>query len=152
MAAGDIVIPMDQWVATVARLPNAAEIVRHGRTGAEALSAAELEGLDIDALAAELAGDTTEAAARAEPGTPDPRQPVQDDVYGQLISTDRYTPAAAEAQATLWAAASARFGQMSGHDPLALYSRYIAGISTGRADGDRVRRAPPRQTGRADGR
>src|SRR3546814_14931122 len=63
----DIVIPMDQWVATVARLPNAAEIVRHGRTDAEALSAAELEGLDIDALAAELAGDTTEAAARAEP-------------------------------------------------------------------------------------
>src|SRR3546814_6956106 len=66
MASGDIVIPMDQWVATVARLPNAAEIVRHGRTDAEALSAAELEGLDIDALAAELAGDTTEAAARAE--------------------------------------------------------------------------------------
>src|SRR3546814_9878221 len=114
MASGDIVIPMDQWVATVARLPNAAEIVRHGRTDAEALSAAELEGLDIDALAAELAGDTTEAAARAEPGTPDPRQQVQDDVYGQLISTDRYTPAAAEAQAKLWAAAFARFGPMSG--------------------------------------
>src|SRR3546814_8460106 len=77
MASGDIVIPMDQWVATVARLPNAAEIVRHGRTDAEALSAAELEGLDIDALPAEPDGATTEAAARAEPGTPDPRQQVQ---------------------------------------------------------------------------
>src|SRR3546814_15360905 len=79
--------------------------------------------------------DTTEAAARAEPGTPDPRQQVQDDVYGQLISTDRYTPAAAEAQAKLWAAAFARFGQMSGQDPLALYQRSIAGIGTGRPDG-----------------
>src|SRR3546814_13293729 len=95
--------------------------------------------------------DTTEAAARAEPGTPDPRQQVQDDVYGQLISTDRYTPAAAEAQAKLWAAAFARFGQMSGQDPLALYQRYIAGISTGRGAGDPgPRHAPtPRHSPRA---
>src|SRR3546814_13234995 len=128
---GDIVILREHVVPAVARVPKAAESVRHGRTDAEALSAAELEGLDIDALASELAGDTTEAAARAEPGTPDPRQQVQDDVYGQLISTDRYTPAAAEAQAKLWAAAFARFGQMSGQDPLALYQRSIPGISTG---------------------
>src|SRR3546814_11409977 len=117
MASGDIVIPMDQWVATVARLPNAAEIVRHGRTDAEALSAAELEGLDIDALAAELAGDTTEAAARAEPGTPDPRHQEQDDVYGQLISPDRYPPAAATAPAELGAAAVARVGHRYGPAP-----------------------------------
>src|SRR3546814_9506398 len=48
MASGDVVIPMDQWVATVARLHNAAAIVGHGRTDAEALSAAELEGMDIE--------------------------------------------------------------------------------------------------------
>src|SRR3546814_18429127 len=96
MASGDIVIPMDQWVATVARLPNAAEIVRHGRTDAEALSAAELEGLDIDALAAELAGDTTEAAARAEPGKQDTRQQVQSDVYGQMVIQEPTTPGPAE--------------------------------------------------------
>src|SRR3546814_11955112 len=65
----------------------------------------------------------------------DPRRQVQDDVYGQLISTDRYTPAAAEAQAKLWAAAFARFRQMYGQDPLALHQRYIAGISTRRAVG-----------------
>src|SRR3546814_20391821 len=131
MASGDIVIPMDQWVATVARLPNAAEIVRHGRTDAEALSAAELEGLDIDALAAELAGDTTEAAARAEPGTPDPRQQVPDDVYGQLISTDRYTTATAEAPAQLWDAAYAWLGPKTGTDPLARYQQSLTGTHTG---------------------
>lgn len=129
VASGDVVIPMDRYLAHASRLPP--EITRHARMEPDALSAVELEGLDVEALAAEFGGDTTEAAERAAPGQVDARQAVQDDVYGQLIASERYTPAAAEAQAKLWAAAFSRFGAMSGQDPLALYQKYMGGIQSG---------------------
>src|SRR3546814_17947169 len=67
MASGDIVIPMAQWVATVARLPTAPAIVRPGRTDSEPLSPAELQGLDAAAPAAALSRATTAQAQRAAP-------------------------------------------------------------------------------------
>lgn len=132
-AGGDIAIPVAKWISTVSRMPNAAEIVKHGRMRADDLSGAELESFDPDAELASLGytPDTDAAAASAEPSTPDSRQQLQDDVFGQLTATGRYTPAAAEAQARLWSAAFARFGAASGQDPMTLYQRYMAGIGDG---------------------
>lgn len=133
LAAGDVAIPLAKWASVVSRLPNAAEIVKHGRMRADDMSSAELETFDPDALAAELGQDTTEeAAARAEPGAVDPRQQIQDDVMGQLVATERYTPAAAEAQAKLWSAAFSRFGEATGQDAFEIYQRYMGGINDGR--------------------
>src|SRR5690606_35146831 len=66
----------------------------------------------------------------------------------QLMGTGRYTDAAAEAQAKLWGAAFARFGQSSGQDPFALYQRYMAGI--GNAQPDPRSRRPWMGSGRLD--
>lgn len=133
MAGGDVVIPLEKWASVVARLPNADEIVRHGRMSADDLSAAELEAFDPDEVLAGLGymPGTADAAARAEPGQPDAKQAIADDVLGQLTATNRFTPAAADAQAKLWGAAFARFGAVSGQDPMALYQRYMGGIDNG---------------------
>lgn len=144
VALGDVVIPMDRWLGQAKRLP--AEATQHARMDPDALSAAELADFDPDALAAEFGGDTSEAAANAIPASPEARQAIQDDVYGQLIALDRFTPAAAEAQAKLWAAAFTRFGAMAGQDPMALYQRYMGGIKSGRTDG-----AAPLRTRRFEG-
>lgn len=132
VAAGDVVIPVDQFLARVARLPNAAEIQRHARMQADHLSPAEVERLDLDGMVEQLAGRDT---ADAPDAAADASQAVQDDVFGQLIATGRYTPAAAEDQAKLWAAAFSRFGQMAGVDPHELYQRYMGGIRSAQADG-----------------
>ncbi|MRI43166.1 hypothetical protein D5301_13085 [Stenotrophomonas sp. MH181796] len=131
LATGQVVIPMAEWMATVPRLPNRDEILRNARTSADGLSPAELESLDIDAMARELgvpldapAPDQTAANARAQ---------VQQSVMAQLIGTDRYTPAQAESQAQLWGAMFGRLGEVTGQDPVALYERYAAGIDAAEA-------------------
>src|SRR5690606_36874151 len=149
MASGDLAIPLANWMATVPRLPNREEILRHARTSPDGLSPAALEAFDPDALAAELgAEDTAEASERAEPSQPSGEQQVVDDVMAQLMGTGRYTDAAAEDQAKLWGAAFARFGQYSGQDPFALYQRYMAGI--GNAQPDPRSRRPWMGSGRLD--
>ncbi|MCO7468833.1 hypothetical protein NJG16_01985 [Stenotrophomonas maltophilia] len=131
LATGQVVIPMAEWMAAVPRLPNRDEILRNARTTAEGLSPAELETLDIDAMARELgvpldapAPDATAANARAQ---------VQQSVMAQLIGTDRYTPTQAESQAQLWGAMFGRLGEVTGQDPVALYERYAAGIDAAEA-------------------
>ncbi len=131
LATGQVVIPMAEWMAAVPRLPNRDEILRNARTTAEGLSPAELETLDVDAMARELgvpldapAPDATAANARAQ---------VQQSVMAQLVGTDRYTPAQAESQAQLWGAMFGRLGEVTGQDPVALYERYAAGIEAAEA-------------------
>ena len=142
LAAGDVAIPADQYFGKIAQLPYAADIARNARVQADALSAVEMESFDIDALADALAGDTSEAAERATPGQPTTRQRVQEDVYGQLISTGRYTDAAAQAQAKLWGAFFASMESRYGADGWAAYEQRMRGIGTAAADG----RADPRST------
>lgn|GEM_PF-971910 len=131
LATGQVVIPMAEWMAAVPRLPNRDEILRNARTTADGLSPAELETLDIDAMARELgvpldapAPDATAANARAQ---------VQQSVMAQLVGTERYTPAQAESQAQLWGAMFGRLGEVTGQDPVALYERYAAGIEVAEA-------------------
>lgn len=131
LATGQVVIPMAEWMATVPRLPNRDEILRNARTTADGLSPAELESLDIDAMARELgvpldapAPDQAAANARAQ---------VQQSVMAQLVGTERYTPAQAESQAQLWGAMFGRLGEVTGQDPVALYERYAAGIDAAEA-------------------
>lgn len=131
LATGQVMIPMAEWMAAVPRLPNRDEILRNARTTAEGLSPAELETLDIDAMARELgvpldapAPDATATNARAQ---------VQQSVMAQLVGTDRYTPAQAESQAQLWGAMFGRLGEVTGQDPVALYERYAAGIEAAEA-------------------
>lgn len=131
LATGQVVIPMAEWMAAVPRLPNRDEILRNARTAADGLSPAELESLDIDAMARELgvpldapAPDATAANARAQ---------VQQSVMAQLVGTERYTPAQAESQAQLWGAMFGRLGEVTGQDPVALYERYAAGIDAAEA-------------------
>lgn len=131
LATGQVVIPMAEWMAAVPRLPNRDEILRNARTTADGLSPAELESLDIDAMARELgvpldapAPDATAANARAQ---------VQQSVMAQLVGTERYTPAQAESQAQLWGAMFGRLGEVTGQDPVALYERYAAGIEAAEA-------------------
>ncbi|WP_423169672.1 hypothetical protein [Stenotrophomonas maltophilia] len=131
LATGQVVIPMAEWMAAVPRLPNRDEILRNARTTAEGLSPAELESLDIDAMARELgvpldapAPDQAAANARAQ---------VQQSVMAQLVGTERYTPAQAESQAQLWGAMFGRLGEVTGQDPVALYERYAAGIDAAEA-------------------
>lgn len=131
LATGQVVIPMAEWMAAVPRLSNRDEILRNARTTAEGLSPAELETLDIDAMARELgvpldapAPDATAANARAQ---------VQQSVMAQLVGTDRYTPAQAESQAQLWGAMFGRLGEVTGQGPVALYERYAAGIEAAEA-------------------
>lgn len=126
LATGDVSIPMAAWVSRVARLPNVDEIMRHARMDPDGISAAEMERLDAEA--AQFAPDTADAADRAAPGAPDSRQQIADDVLGQLMATERYTPAQAEAQAKFFAAAMSRAATRAGQDPMALYQRYMAGI------------------------
>ena len=134
LTTGDVVVPLARWLTVVPRLQNRDEILRHARRQAEALSEAEMQDFDIEALAAQFGVDTGDAAARANPdGAADPSQQVFDDVFGQLSSLDRYTPAAAEAQARLWQAVFSRFGDMTGQDPANLYQQYMAGIGNGRS-------------------
>lgn len=132
MASGDLSIPLAKWATTVSRMPNAEEVNRHARLDPNGISAAEMERLDEEA--AKYAGDTTDAAARATPAAPDSRQQVVDDVMGQLVATDRYSPAQAEAQAKLWGAAFGQFAARSGQDAFGLYQRYMAGVRNGGAD------------------
>ncbi|MCU1141609.1 hypothetical protein [Stenotrophomonas maltophilia] len=131
LATGQVVIPMTEWMAAVPRLPNRDEILRNARTTADGLSPAELETLDIDAMARELgvpldapAPDATAANARAQ---------VQQSVMAQLVGTERYTQAQAESQAQLWGAMFGRLGEVTGQDPVALYERYAAGIEAAEA-------------------
>ncbi|HDS1221758.1 TPA: hypothetical protein QEF96_000422 [Stenotrophomonas maltophilia] len=140
LATGQVVIPMAEWMAAVPRLPNRDEILRNARTTAEGLSPAELESLDIDAMARELgvpldapAPDATAANARAQ---------VQQSVMAQLVGTERYTPAQAESQAQLWGAMFGRLGEVTGQDPVALYERYAAGIDAAEAPADGADAAP----------
>lgn len=131
LATGQVVIPMAEWMAAVPRLPNRDEILRNARTTADGLSPAELESLDIDAMARELgvpldAPGPDQAAANA-------RAQVQQSVMAQLVGTERYTPAQAESQAQLWGAMFDRLGQVTGQDPVALYERYAAGIDVAEA-------------------
>jgi len=140
LATGQVVIPMAEWMAAVPRLPNRDEILRNARTTADGLSPAELESLDIDAMARELgvpldapAPDATAANARAQ---------VQQSVMAQLVGTERYTPAQAESQAQLWGAMFGRLGEVTGQDPVALYERYAAGIDAAEAPADGADAAP----------
>lgn len=140
LATGQVVIPMAEWMAAVPRLPNRDEILRNARTTADGLSPAELESLDIDAMARELgvpldapAPDATAANARAQ---------VQQSVMAQLVGTERYTPAQAESQAQLWGAMFGRLGEVTGQDPVALYERYAAGIEAAEAPADGADAAP----------
>ncbi|MBA0419575.1 hypothetical protein D7Y22_01180 [Stenotrophomonas maltophilia] len=140
LATGQVVIPMTEWMAAVPRLPNRDEILRNARTTADGLSPAELESLDIDAMARELgvpldapAPDATAANARAQ---------VQQSVMAQLVGTERYTPAQAESQAQLWGAMFGRLGEVTGQDPVALYERYAAGIDAAEAPADGADAAP----------
>lgn len=140
LATGQVVIPMAEWMAAVPRLPNRDEILRNARTTAEGLSPAELETLDIDAMARELgvpldapAPDATAANARAQ---------VQQSVMAQLVGTDRYTPAQAESQAQLWGAMFGRLGEVTGQDPVALYERYAAGIEAAEAPAEGAEAQP----------
>ncbi len=75
-------------------------------------------------------------AAEQQPSGPDPRQQIIDDVTGQLLATDRYTPAQAEAQAKLWGAMFSQAGRRARQDPFALYQRYMAGIRSGTTSPD----------------
>lgn len=140
LATGQVVIPMAEWMATVPRLPNRDEILRNARTTADGLSPAELETLDIDAMARELgvpldapAPDATAANARAK---------VQQSVMAQLVGTERYTPAQAESQAQLWGAMFGRLGEVTGQDPVALYERYAAGIDAAEAPAEGAEAQP----------
>jgi len=140
LATGQVVIPMTEWMAAVPRLPNRDEILHNARTTADGLSPAELESLDIDAMARELgvpldapAPDATAANARAQ---------VQQSVMAQLVGTERYTPAQAESQAQLWGAMFGRLGEVTGQDPVALYERYAAGIDAAEAPADGADAAP----------
>lgn len=134
LASGDLSIPMAKWATVVPRMANAEEIARHARLDPDGISAAEMERLDAES--AKMFGDTAAAADRAQPAGPDPRQQIIDDVVGQLVSTNRYTPAQADAQAKLWGSAFSIFGKNSGQDPFALYQRYMAGISAGTTSAD----------------
>ncbi|MDY4297511.1 MULTISPECIES: zeta toxin family protein [unclassified Xanthomonas] len=129
MATGDVTIPMAKWVSVVSRMPNADEIRRHARLSADGLSEVELEKFSPEGLAQELGvgSESTDAARAASESA----AKVQADVYAQLLATQRYTPAQAEAQAKLWGAAFGRIGQMTGQDPLALYKQRMAGVGTG---------------------
>ena len=140
LATGQVVIPMAEWMAAVPRLPNRDEILRNARTTADGLSPAELEALDIDAMARELgvpldapAPDATAANARAQ---------VQQSVMAQLVGTERYTPAQAESQAQLWGAMFGRLGEVTGQDPVALYERYAAGIDAAEAPAEGAEAQP----------
>ncbi len=128
MASGDVSIPMAKWVSVVSRMPNVEEIRRHARLSAEGMSEAELETFDPESIAQELGIGQAQAS---EAQAPDTAAEVQADVYAQLLATQRYTPAQAEAQSKLWGAAFGRLGQMTGQDPLALYRERMAGIQTG---------------------
>ncbi|MDZ5813923.1 hypothetical protein U4I65_02585 [Stenotrophomonas maltophilia] len=140
LATGQVVIPMAEWMAAVPRLPNRDEILRNARTTADGLSPAELEALDIDAMARELgvpldapAPDATAANARAQ---------VQQSVMAQLVGTERYTAAQAESQAQLWGAMFGRLGEVTGQDPVALYERYAAGIDAAEAPAEGTEAQP----------
>jgi len=140
LATGQVVIPMAEWMAAVPRLPNRDEILRNARTTADGLSPAELESLDIDAMARELgvpldapAPDQAAANARAQ---------VQQSVMAQLVGTERYTPAQAESQAQLWGAMFGRLGEVTGQDPVALYERYAAGIDAAEAPAEGAEAQP----------
>src|SRR5690606_1669981 len=129
LAAGDVAIPVDQFLARAAKLPNVDEIKRHVRARAEDVSLAEVEGIDFDAMAKQLG--VAEEATTVAPDTVNARQQVTDDVMAQLVATGKYTPAAAETQAKLWGAAMDRLGAMSGTDAFSLYQRYMGGIAAG---------------------
>ncbi|HHA2946405.1 TPA: hypothetical protein ACOFEK_001340 [Stenotrophomonas maltophilia] len=126
MATGQITISKADWMAAVPQLPNWSEILQHTRTTPEGLSPAEVEGLDVEAIARELGvqEDGRESADSAQVDTDGVRQAV----LAQLAATERYTPAQADSQARLWQAVFGRLGEVTGQDPMALYERYSAGI------------------------
>lgn len=130
VATGDVEIPMARWVARVAQRPNADELVRHARTEIDGLSPVEIEALDAQAAEYAARGTDEAAAQKADPGKPDARAQVAQDVTGQLVATGRYSPERAEAQGKLWGAAFTRLGEMAGTDPMALYQRHMGGIET----------------------
>ncbi|EKT4092580.1 hypothetical protein QEG23_002097 [Stenotrophomonas maltophilia] len=126
MATGQITISKADWMAAVPQLSNWSDILQHTRTTPEGLSPAEVEGLDVEAIARELGvqEDGRESADSAQVDTDGVRQAV----LAQLAATERYTPAQADSQARLWQAVFGRLGEVTGQDPMALYERYSAGI------------------------
>lgn len=126
MATGQITISKADWMAAVPQLPNWSEILQHTRTTPEGLSPAEVEGLNVEAIARELGvqEDGQESVDSAQLDTDGVRQSV----LAQLAATERYTPAQADSQARLWQAVFGRLGEVTGQDPMALYERYSAGI------------------------
>lgn len=131
MATGQITISKADWMAAVPQLPNWSEILQHTRTTPEGLSPAEVEGLDVEAIARELGvqEEGQESADSAQVDTDGVRQAV----LAQLAATERYTPAQADSQAQLWQAVFGRLGEVTGQDPMALYERYAGGIQVAEA-------------------
>ncbi|WP_440568352.1 hypothetical protein [Stenotrophomonas sp. STK17_22] len=131
MATGQITISKADWMAAVPQLPNWSEILQHTRTTPEGLSPAEVEGLDVEAIARELGvqDEGQESADSAQVDTDGVRQAV----LAQLAATERYTPAQADSQAQLWQAVFGRLGEVTGQDPMALYERYAGGIQVAEA-------------------
>lgn len=131
MATGQITISKADWMAAVPQLPNWSEILQHTRTTPEGLSPAEVEGLDVEAIARELGvqEEGQESADSAQVDTEGVRQAV----LAQLAATERYTPAQADSQAQLWQAVFGRLGEVTGQDPMALYERYAGGIQVAEA-------------------
>jgi hypothetical protein len=104
-AGGDIVVPIERYVARAVKSPHADALKGMARLRADGASNAELERLDMDALFAEIAPDTTAAAERADPNaapSPDPVAEVAGAVRVQLEAAG-VESSAATAQANLLA-------------------------------------------------
>jgi hypothetical protein len=121
---GDVVIPMADFVARVATLPNAADVAKHARLHPEHLSRAELE--NEDALNEHLASIFGEDMTVDEGGdtAADSSEQVTQDMTAQLLASGTYRPADAELMGKL---AGRMFGMAAGRegvDAHELYSRY----------------------------
>lgn len=127
--SGDLRIPAAKWASTIARLPNAAEWVKHARTEAEGFSAADLEAADF--LEREFGVDPDIAAANAAPVDPESAARIEQDVMGQLIGTGRYREADAQAQAQFMAKVFGTLASREGLDAFELYQSYNPAIRDG---------------------
>lgn len=103
-AGGDIVVPIERYVARGVKSAHAEALKGMARLRADGASNAELEGLDVDALFSEIAPDTSAAADRADPNAApaDPVAEVAGAVRVQLEAAG-VEPSAATAQADLLA-------------------------------------------------
>lgn len=119
---GDVKIPLAKWASTVARLPNAAEWAKAGRTDADGYSRTEMDAADF--LEREFGIDNATAAEAAKPANPEATKRIEQDVYGQLLGTGRYQESEAAAQAKFMARVFGTLGQRAGVDAGELYDRY----------------------------